>query len=104
MGSSHPALQASRYPRVRISNQYLPIWGGRRRVRVRFCRGNAPATSSADSSMARSLRSQRGASPSKFEFDPASGSLESAEGPVAITGSLKAMGFEGGEIVRANNP
>jgi hypothetical protein len=45
-----------------------------------------------------------GASPSKFEFDAASGSLESADGPGAITGTLKAMGFEGGEIIRATNP
>jgi len=45
-----------------------------------------------------------GSSPSKLEFDASSGSLESAEGAAAITGKLKMMGFEAGEIVRAANP
>jgi hypothetical protein len=45
-----------------------------------------------------------GLSPSKIEFEAGSGSLESAEGPGALTGNLKAMGFEGGEVIRAKNP
>jgi hypothetical protein len=45
-----------------------------------------------------------GASPSKLEFEAASGSLESAEGPGAVTGSLRLMGFEGGEVIRVKNP
>jgi phosphodiesterase/alkaline phosphatase D-like protein len=45
-----------------------------------------------------------GSSPSKLEFEAASGSLESAEGPGTVTGNLKLMGFEGGEVIRAKNP
>jgi hypothetical protein len=45
-----------------------------------------------------------GAAPSKLEFDATSGSLESVEGAGAVTGTLKVMGFEAAEIVRAKNP
>jgi hypothetical protein len=45
-----------------------------------------------------------GLSPSKIEFEASSGSLESTEGPGAVTGNLKAMGFEGGEVIRIKNP
>jgi hypothetical protein len=41
---------------------------------------------------------------SRLEFEASSGSLESAEGPGALTGNLKLMGFEGGEIIQARNP
>jgi FG-GAP repeat len=42
-----------------------------------------------------------GSSPSSLEFEAASGSLESTEGPGTVTGNLKLMGFEGGEVIRA---
>jgi hypothetical protein len=45
-----------------------------------------------------------GSSPSKLEFEAASGSLESTEGPGAVTGNLRAMGFEAGELIWAKNP
>ena len=45
-----------------------------------------------------------GSFPSRLEFEASSGSLESAEGPGAVTGNLRMMGFEAGELIRANNP
>jgi hypothetical protein len=45
-----------------------------------------------------------GSSPSRVEFEAGSGSLESPEGPGSVTGNLKFMGFEGGEIARVKNP
>jgi hypothetical protein len=45
-----------------------------------------------------------GSGPSKLNFEANPGSLESAEGPGALTGKLKMMGFEGAEVIRAKNP
>ena len=45
-----------------------------------------------------------GSGASKLEFEANSGSLESTEGPGALTGNLKVMGFEGGEIAKVKNP
>jgi hypothetical protein len=45
-----------------------------------------------------------GSAPSKLEFEAGSGSLESVEGPGALTGNLKVMGFEAAEIVQVRNP
>jgi hypothetical protein len=45
-----------------------------------------------------------GLAPSKLEFEASSGSLESTEGPGALTGNLKVMGFEGSEVIRVKNP
>jgi hypothetical protein len=45
-----------------------------------------------------------GAAPSRLEFEAGSGSLESAEGPGALTGNLRMMGFQAGQIIRAKNP
>jgi hypothetical protein len=45
-----------------------------------------------------------GSGPSKLNFEANSGSLESSEGPGALAGKLKLMGFEGGEVIRAKNP
>jgi hypothetical protein len=45
-----------------------------------------------------------GSAPSRLEFEAGSGSLESTQGPGAVTGNLKVMGFESAEIIRAKNP
>jgi hypothetical protein len=40
-----------------------------------------------------------GIAPSKYEFDPGAGTLESATGPGEVSGKLKTMGYEGQELL-----
>jgi len=45
-----------------------------------------------------------GAAPSKLEFNPAAGSLESTSGAGEMSGKLKLMGYEGQELIQVKNP
>jgi hypothetical protein len=45
-----------------------------------------------------------GASPSKLEFGPGSGSLQSTAGAGEVAGRLKLMGYEAQDLIQAKNP